>query len=80
MRRKNDYFTLHGLDIECRRFPLSLLIRYYLMEKLTKMLDKGVLISTNLTFVDLRRNKTMLKFINKLGANDEKHKKRRPKI
>jgi len=50
------------------------------MEKLTKLLDKGVLISTNLAFVDVRRNKTMLKFINKLGANDEKHKKTKLKI
>ena len=51
------------------------------MEKLTKLLDKGILISTNLAFVDLRKNKTMLKFINKLGEiNDQKHKKTKLKI
>ena len=50
------------------------------IEKFTKLLDRGILVSTNLTFINIKKHKKILSLLNKkIGANDEKHKKTKPK-
>ena len=51
------------------------------MEKLTKLLDRGILVSTNLTFINIKKHKKILSLLNKkIGAsNDQKYKKTKPK-